>query len=356
MSALANLDERLAKRIVAQAERTGKSENDVLSEMVKIGLNEEKIRRAKEKRAEESSANILLVTATITEHRELRNEAERRKLPFDSYKGQFATYYKMGKIGSNRVASMQVEMGAFGPGGSAAKCIQARAETQATTLILVGTAFGVNRQEQRMGTTVLVSEAIFPYDDRRVLHVIEPDAFERTRSFIAGEEHVVLDTQSKLRRVRELIGAGYEIRYPSMERVGGMESLDPPGNAERPASETWIKRFRQTAQEFEKDGDEVTLIFGTLLTGGARIESSDFLEELLRSIGRNVVGGEMEAMGALAAMPTGSPGDDAGWIVVKGISDFADSESREKDVLVRNRERAAASAARVVLETLARTN
>lgn len=357
MSVVDILGERLAKRLAMQAKRMRKSDYEMLAEMVEIGLNvkaEERANEEKAKKAREVLANILLVTATMTEHRELKKRARELKLPFDKVQGRFATYYKMGRIGSNRVASVQVEMGPFGPGGSTAKCIQARAETQATTLILVGTAFGINRKEQQIGT-VLVSEAIFPYDDRRILHVNESDAFERASSFIASEQHGSMDIETKSRKVRALIGSGYEIKYPSTAKTVSEERSEQPKNAEKQASETWIRRFRQTARQYENNGDEIRLIFGTLLTGGARIESSCFLDGLLGGIGRNVIGGEMEAIGALAATPTGSAGDDAGWIVVKGISDFADSESREDNVLIENREKAAASAARVVLETLART-
>jgi nucleoside phosphorylase len=88
---------------------------------------------------------------------------------------------------------------------------------------------------------------------------------------------------------------------------------------------------------------------GVVLSGGARVESARFRDELLEQLPPlepAVIGGEMEAAGAVAA----SSPEEAGWIVVKGISDFADAASRAR--IEETRETAARNAARVVLRAL----
>src|SRR5262249_35245747 len=88
-----------------------------------------------------------------------------------------------------------------------------------------------------------------------------------------------------------------------------------------PAREQLVARLRRTAAE---QGWRHRIHFGLLLSGGARIYSSRFRDEFVRDcgVGRGgiVVGGEMEGVGFLS---TCAP-DDPRWVVVKGISDFAD--------------------------------
>jgi len=327
----------LEKRLRAEAERQGVPVEDVHSRMLVLGLDAEKERRDREAKARATSVDILLVTATPTEHRELRDAARAMGLPFDKRQGRLGTYYHLGQVGNDRVASVQVKMGAFGSEGSAARCTQARAETRATTLILMGTAFGVNHSQQRIGD-VIVSESVFLYDDRHAI-----DAGENGRigsAFEAIGKHVDVATSERwtlARRFRAFLGPGYAVEFPS---------------ARRRASLTWVTRFRQTADEFARMGEPERVIVGTLLSGGARIESARFRDDLIASIPTMdppIVGGEMEAVGAVSAA-TSDDIDEPGWIVVKGISDFADAPSRAK--IEENRNGAARSAARVVLRTL----
>ncbi|TMQ12740.1 MAG: hypothetical protein E6J90_30355 [Deltaproteobacteria bacterium] len=100
-------------------------------------------RAAREARA--VASDVVLVTATPTEHKQLERAAKEVGTGFDKLPGRYGPYYRLGFLGANRVVSIQVSMGAFSPDGAAARCIQARAETQATTIILIGTAFGVAR-------------------------------------------------------------------------------------------------------------------------------------------------------------------------------------------------------------------
>ena len=89
-----------------------------------------------------------------------------------------------------------------------------------------------------------------------------------------------------------------------------------------------------------------------MLSGGARIESGAFRDELvgrLPALDPPIVGGEMEAMGAISAA-LADP-DEPGWIVVKAIADFADAASRA--AIEQTRTEAARAAATVVLRALA---
>ncbi|MEO5727813.1 MAG: hypothetical protein ABI134_04745 [Byssovorax sp.] len=331
----------LEKRLQAEAERQGVSVAEVHRRMLALGLDAAKERRNREAKARTTSVDILLVTATTTEHRELRDAARAMGLLFDKRQGRLGTYYHLGQVGNDRVASIQVKMGAFGSEGSAARCIQARAETQATTLILLGTAFGVNRTQQRIGD-VLVSESVFLYDDRHAVDASETGRIGSTLE--AFGEYVDTATSDKwtlVRRVRAFLGPGYVLNFPS---------------ARRQASLTWVERFRRTADEFARMGEPERVIVGTLLSGGARIESARFRDDLIANIPAmepQVVGGEMEAVGAVSAA-TNDDIDEPGWIVVKGISDFADTPSRAK--IEESRNGAARSAARVVLRTLQSLN
>ena len=67
-----------------------------------------------------------------------------------------------------------------------------------------------------------------------------------------------------------------------------------------------------------------------LLSGGARISSARFRDELIQGIpaGRHpVIGGDMEAVGLLAVTPADRPL----WIVVKAIADFAQAPAKQTD-------------------------
>src|SRR5262249_16715516 len=108
----------LEKRLRAEAERQGVSVTEVRGRMLACGLDAERKRRDREAQSRNTTYDILLVTATITEHRELREAAQAIGLPFEKRQGRLGTYYYLGQIGDNRVASVQVKMGAFGSEGS----------------------------------------------------------------------------------------------------------------------------------------------------------------------------------------------------------------------------------------------
>lgn len=327
-------DQVLERRLKAEAERRREDIEDTRTKILELGLDAAQEQRKRRDEAARLEVDILLVTATITEHRELRGAAVAAGFPFDSRKGRLGGYYHLGTIGTNRVAAMQVEMGAFGPNGSAARCLQARAETRATTIILLGTAFGMNPREQQVGN-VLVSESVFLYEDR---HVVDLSDLRIDRRVAASVAPVLKD------------GSGWMLGpYRWLESHAKPDyRVTFPATARRPASPGWVQRFRHLADTSSTD----RILVGTFLSGGARIESARYMDELLAAIPAleaPIVGGEMEAAGIVAASRSAAY-DDPGWIVVKGISDFADGVTRAD--IEQNRGPAAAAAARVVLRAL----
>lgn len=96
------------------------------------------------------------------------------------------------------------------------------------------------------------------------------------------------------------------------------------------------------------------ILIGTLLSGGAIVQSASYRDRLVRWHGSqapsDIVGGEMEAAGLVAAA------DDQDWLLVKGVCDMGDGESRSNQELLRQwQQDASRNAAITILETLAAT-
>ena len=279
--------EILEQRLRAEADRRDQPLESVRDALVLRGLDAAR----SDREAHAVASDIVLVTATQTEHEQLEQAAKELGFSFEKIPRRYLDYYRLGLVGTNRVVAIRVSMGAFSPEGAAARCIQARAETQATTIILIGTAFGIAPEQQHIGD-VIVSESVFLYDDRTVV-----DVDETKMSQVAGK---------------------YEVRYAP--------------SARRSASRTWHDRFRRLGEQYIRDGVAEKVYVGVILSGGARIESAAFRDELLArlpSMDPPVVGGEMEGMGAVSAALATDP-EDPGWVIVKGISDFADASSRSR--------------------------
>ena len=110
--------------------------------------------------------------------------------------------------------------------------------------------------------------------------------------------------------------------------------------------------MRMFERHSEKDDWRDKVHFGAVLTGAARIFCRTYRDNLVREcgqIGGQVVGGEMEGAGILSA----SEPDNPTWMVVKGISDFAD-EDRDS-VVEEARTEACKNAATFVLQALQHT-
>ena len=242
--------------------------------------------------------DVLLFVATTTEKEKLREVATGMGLTFTRINRSFR-YYDLGQVGSyQRVLAVKTEIGPFSQGGSAARALMAVAETKATAIISVGMAFGVNRGQQRHGD-VLVSSALFTYDDRLV--------------------------HSTKRRCGKSDYSELEPYYAKASLLNSLRSLS--------SRNEWNNRVR----------------FGPMLTGGARIHCRKFRDELVKALSREderIIGGEMEGAGLLAASDPDAPT----WVVVKGICDFADRRRDEEFEVWRDS--ACENAARFVLTAL----
>ncbi|MBX3158343.1 MAG: hypothetical protein KF773_20405 [Deltaproteobacteria bacterium] len=292
--------EILEQRLGAEAKRRGEPIEAVREVVLRRGLDAAQADR----QARAVAADVVLVVATSTEQHELERTAKEQGLGFSAQPGRAGEYFQLGSVGTNRVAAMRVSMGAFSPDGAAARCIQARAETQATTIILVGTAFGIDPARQRIGD-VIVSESVFLYDDRTV---VDAD------------------------------GDAYQVKYPPTTR--------------KIASVALHDRFRRLGDQYLRDGTSEKVSLGVILSGGARIESAVYRDELVASLpamDQPVIGGEMEGMGAISAALSTDP-NEPGWVIVKGISDFADAPSRSR--INETRAVAARASAMAVLRVL----
>lgn len=180
---------------------------------------------------------------------------------FDAQKRR--RYFDLGRVGTDRVLAVQTTMGPLSDTGSAALAIQCRAETGAQVIISLGIAFGTLPSRQRIGD-VLVSSGVVPYDRRTI----------RTGS----------DGRSVV---------SYNERDEAVVHRSNPELLG---------------RFQRAAEAAEWSGRVFT---GLLLSGGARIHCAAFRDGLVQDCGQGkgdvVVGGDMEAVGFLAASDRDKP-------------------------------------------------
>jgi len=249
----------------------------------------------------ELACDILLFFATTSERDALQGAAKQRGIPFHRKSHPtFDRFYWMDQIGDNRVNAVRTEMGPLSFGGSASQAIFFKSATGATAIIQLGMAFGVIPERQQPGD-VLVSSSIIPYDRRDI----------------------------------GTVGERYIVDYSPARRHGAMPSL-----------------LRVFQEEGDRGGHPYRVYIGAMLSGGARIHSRHFRDELVSLVpaeGDEIVGGEMEGVGLLSVSPANEPA----WIIVKGISDFAD-ENREA-MIVESRPIACRNAADFVLRALLNT-
>ncbi|MFM7592084.1 MAG: hypothetical protein ACKO85_09850, partial [Isosphaeraceae bacterium] len=230
----------------------------------------------------ELKCDILIFVTTRTERAQLESVANEFEISFEEKQtAELGSYFKLGKIGLNRVCAVQTNMGSFFHKASAHKAIELMRFSGATSIIQVGMAFGIDSKVQNYGD-VLISRWIFPYDYRIV------------------EENSQTSSESDSRH-------RYLSNYKDTRRFQSKDSL--------------LKIFELE----KKKSHDFKIHIGGMLSGGARMRSQTFLRELLVSVTNSegpggYVGGEMEGVGLLAVSDKANPV----WIVVKGISDFAD--------------------------------
>lgn len=249
--------------------------------------------------------DLLLLVATSSEKKAIREAADQLGLELTGKHVQgIGSFKTMGQVGPNGVNVFETEMGPFGHKGSAATAMRAMSVTGATGIIQIGMAFGAYPTLQRVGD-VLVSSSIVAYD---------------------------------YRTVRDLPG-----QTPPYEN----DYADPNNPTPRfDARQSLLNLFANAADD---PGGDFRVHVGTFLSGGARIQSASYRDHLLRSVpsgDRPFVGGEMEGVG----LPPANV--DPAWILVKGISDFADGA--DPDLFPERRALACTNAAGFVLRTLAK--
>jgi nucleoside phosphorylase len=213
---------------------------------------------------------ILLVTATELETEELHKKFS----PFPGYTKILKVYsgsqtYFFGVFGKYKVAHVQCTMGSMSRSGSITTVMNALDVLKSKVVIMVGIAFGVNEDSQRIGD-VLVAESIIPYNNKRIG---ENDTIQR-----------------------------------------GIES---------PTSKILLNRFKSNEANWEYllDGNmKATMIPTRLLSGEELIDNRGYRNKLIADFPQ-AKGGEMEGAGVYAACD-----GRAQWIVITGICDYANGE------------------------------
>src|SRR5947207_6203550 len=117
--------------------------------------------------AQRDKADLLLVTAIEVEARAVL----KMFLPQNSTFGQRhigdSTYFDLGVIGGARIFLVQSEMGAGGPAGASLVVYEGIKALSPSAVIMVGIAFGLIPQEQRLGD-ILVSHQLMGYEMQKI--------------------------------------------------------------------------------------------------------------------------------------------------------------------------------------------
>lgn len=312
--------ERTQLALSKEASLLGLPIDEVQQDMLRRGLKSAKAERVRMADARAVAADVLILTATPTEHEKFLEVVKRTGLTTRKVKGLRI----IDGIEGLRVAERKLpEMGPFGPGGSAAETIRCVALTQATSVVLVGTCFGVASNVQQIGD-VVVADRVCLYDSSTVT---EGDGY-------------VLAPYGAWQAQGDTITQGWP--PPGVNRSLRQDAMVD-------AAPQWLDRFERVIGELVKEESAWTAWKGVVLSGGQIIESAEYRRWLVDSTGldlESVVGGEMEVAGVLAA------GVD--WAMVKGIVDFGDPGTRDQVPV--NRGLAATNAADFVVRTILRWN
>lgn len=294
-------EELLERRISKEAERRSLSLDETRQCLLREALDaadHSRKQAAGRRQLASVSAQYLLLTVGNTEHEQLLQMAQYLGFDRKSVRGPSKIQYeRFSRKGRCHVAELNVKY--MGPDEALHRCLLARTETQAQSVILVGTAFGIQSDNpvKSIGD-VLVADGVIQYDERNVSE--------------SGSE-----------------SWRYYYRNEMIE-----------------SSRFLYERFSQITNQSAYD---FSIHPGVLLSGGARIESTQYCKLLVSCAndGPRIVGGDMET----AVIASVAKQADFQWLTVKGICDFA--EPSRKEYIASSRETAAANAARVVLQTLA---
>lgn len=262
-------------------------------------------------------ADVLLVTVTEIETEAILqvfqescgHDSERR---FIGKK----TYYELGIVNDARIFLVQSEMGVSGTGSSLLTVHEGIQVLAPSSVIMVGIAFGVDAQKQRIGD-ILVSQQLRGYE------------LQRYGTAHDGTPRITL------RGDRVTASAKLLDRFRS-------GSLDWPSRRGR-----WGKRVH----------------FGTILSGQTLVDNVKYRDQLC-TLEPEAIGGEMEGVGLYTAAQNAK----VDWILVKAICDWADGNKSGAKMVVssngtskkistkdRDQKRAAENAARFTLHVLDKT-
>ncbi len=204
-----------------------------------------------------------------------------------------STYLDLGSLGGVSACLARSEMGAEGPGGSSLTIFEAIERLSPSAIIMVGIAFGMNPEKQRIGD-VLVSRQLMNYASQRV-------------------------------------GTG-----------SGVEPELTPRGDRITASIRLLDRLRYA----ELGWSSAPVRFGLIVSGPSLVDNYDYRRQL-QQIEREAIGGEMEGSGLYAAAQR----KKIDWVLVKAICDWADGNKGEnKD---QNQLLAARNAAEFTIHALA---
>ena len=206
---------------------------------------------------------FLFVTANEHEREAFEKKFIRQEIKYILGK----TYY-LGQFGLYPAAYIHVdEQGVTSP-ASMPLVSQLVHDLSPVAVVMVGIAFGVNEQKQKIGD-VLVSDKILPYDSQKILE--------------------------------------NKTEYKEVPKEVGFQLL----NAFREYRE-WIYNL--------PDSEQSMVYIGSILTGSKLVNSYKYRTQLISDFGEyKPIGGEMEAQGIYSMCKVHGVTE---WIIVKGICDW----------------------------------
>jgi nucleoside phosphorylase len=229
--------------------------------------------RQASQRADSGRQLVLLTVATDVERDAVLSVALGRETAAPQFRGDH-TYFDLGAHGGCDILLVKTGMGAGGPIGSLATLLDATRDLSPSAIVMVGIAFGVSQEQQKIGD-VLVSRQICCYECQRV-------------------------TQKEKETLKII---------PRGDRVT--------------ASPRLLDRFDSGSVGWNL----ATVRFGLILSGDKLVDSPSFKQQLL-SLEPEAIGGEMEA----AAMYASAYKGKVDWIMVKAICDWGENKrSPNKD-------------------------
>lgn len=219
---------------------------------------------------EEKSISFLIITATPTETRAVKNKIR----PFSSRTNVLKVstetqVFRLGLFGVYKAVHVQCDMGLGGRDSSILATYDAIKAWKPKAVIMVGIAFGRDSSKQNIGD-VLVSDSIVHYEPARVGNVLIPRG-------IIPQSGLVLSN-----RFKNKIDWDFKLFTGKMSKIR----------------------------------------IGQLLSGEKLVDDYEYKEKLFKQF-PNAIGGEMEGAGVCAACLRADINE---WIIVKGICDWGDGQ------------------------------